>query len=108
MILTWTFWQLLNLHTKDWTEEKLNHVSGSELTNLCCSIGIPYSETKPEKISRLLTQTEIQRRLRGYGLKQGKQPTVEQRQAFADIYKVRELQEMCRKLDATRGRPNML
>ncbi len=94
MIPTWTFRQLLGLPTEDWTEEKLNHVSGNELTDLCCLVGIPYSGTKPEKISRLLTQTRIQRRLSGYGLKQGDQPTVEQIQAFANTYKGKELKEM--------------
>ncbi len=96
MISTWTFRQLIGLPTEDWTEEKLNHVSGNELTDLCCLVGIPYSGTKPEKISRLLTQTQIQRRLQGHGLKQGNQPTVEQIQALADTYKGRELKEMCR------------
>jgi hypothetical protein len=92
----WTFRQLLSLPTEDWTSDHLHQVSGNELTDLCCLVGIPYSGTKPEKISRLLTQTDIQRRLRSYGLKQGNQPTVEQIQAFANTYKERELKEMCR------------
>lgn len=96
MIPTWTFRQLLSLPTEDWTSDRLNQISGNELTDLCCLVGIPYSGTKLEKISRLLTQTEIQRRFRGYGLKQGVQPTVAQIQAFADTYKGRELKEMCR------------
>ena len=60
------------------------------------SLPASSSGTKLEKISRLLTQTEIQRCLREYGLKQGDQPTVEQIQTFADTYKGRELKEMCR------------
>jgi hypothetical protein len=96
MIPTWMFRQLIGLHTEDWTRLRLNQVSGNELTALCCLVGIAYSGTKAEKISRLLTQTEVQRCLRGYGLKQGNQPTVEQIQAFANTYKGKELKEMCR------------
>ncbi len=103
MIPTWTFRQLISLPTENWTEEKLNHVSGNELTDLCCLVGLPYSGTKPEKISRLLTQTQIQRRLSGYGLKQGDQPTVEQIQAFANAYKGKELKEMCRTVGCYAG-----
>ena len=44
----------------------------------------------------VVTQIEIQSRLRGYGLKQDEQFTVEQIQAFADTYKGRELKEMYR------------
>ncbi|PSB31375.1 hypothetical protein [Chlorogloea sp. CCALA 695] len=69
---------------------------GNKLTDLCCLVGIPYSGTKPEKISRLLTQTDVQRRCRGFGLKQGDWSTVEQIQAFANTYKGKELKEMCR------------
>jgi hypothetical protein len=99
----WTFRQLLSLPTEHWTSDHLHQVSGNELTDLCCLVGIPYSGTKPEKISRLLTQTDVQRRLRGYGLKQGEQPTVEQIQAFANTYKGRELKEMCRTVGCYAG-----
>lgn len=93
---TWMFRQFLSKPTEDWTEEKLNQASGNELTDLCCLVGIPYSGTKAEKISRLLVQTEVQRRCSGYGLKQSEQPKVDQIQAFADTYKGKELKEMCR------------
>lgn len=103
MIPTWTFRQLLSKPTEDWTEEKLNNVSGNELTDLCCLVGIPHSGTKQEKINRLLLQTGVQRRLRGYGLKQGDQPTVAQIQAFADTYKGNQLKEMCRTVGCYAG-----
>lgn len=86
----------MRLPTEDWTKDRLNRLPGKELAELCALAGIRYSGTKPEQVERLIAQTAVQRCIRGYGLKQGEQPTVAQIQAFADAYKGKELTAMCR------------
>ncbi len=84
---TWTFRELLRSPTEEWTQERLGQLPGKELAELCCLAGVSYSGTKKEKVERLITQTQVQRCLRGYGLKLGKQPTTEQIQALANAHK---------------------
>lgn len=89
--------------TEEWTRERLSQLPGSELTELCCLAGIPFSGTKNEKVERILAQTEVQRAVRGYGLELGKQPTTEQIQAFADAHKGWLLKAMCRSVGCYAG-----
>ncbi len=96
---TWTFRQLVRLPTEEWTQERLGQLPGEELADLCCLAGISYSGTKKEKIECLLVQTKVQRQIRGYGLKLGKQPTVDQIQAFANSHKGWKLKAMCRTVE---------
>lgn len=89
--------------TDEWTRERLNCLPGKELAELCALAGIRYSGTKQEQVERLIAQTAVQRCIRGYGLKQGEQPTVAQIQAFADAYKGKELKAMCRTVGCYAG-----
>lgn len=93
---TWMFRELVRSPTEDWTQDCLNQLPARELAELCALVGIRYSGTKPEQVERLVVQTAVQRCVRGYGLKQGEQPTVAQIQAFANAYKGKELKVMCR------------
>ena len=100
---TWAFRELIYSPSEEWTRERLSQLPGNELTDLCCLAGIRYSGTKQEQVERLVTQTAVQRCIRGYGLKLEQQPTTDQIQAFADAYKGKELKAMCRTVGCYAG-----
>jgi hypothetical protein len=88
---------LLKLPTQEWTRERLQPLSASEIRALCLIVGIPSSGGKDMCLERLLDLTALQRTLRPYWKSLETVPDPEQIQALADCYCKRDLVAMAKR-----------
>jgi hypothetical protein len=88
---------VLKRPTEEWTAERLEQLTITELKTVCRLVGIGYSYThKSLFVESLLRKTAIQRLIRPYWGRLEDRPTAEQIQCLANALKHKELKQLCR------------